>query len=518
MKCKYCNHEIDESTSFCPSCGKKVNKTIEPKIRYCSKCGNPFQGDDMFCRKCGNKRSEIQLASNSQTENLQEEATEIIEENTILEEPEIVESTDIKVEDVFSEEAETNTELWSEPEPVIYETNTNNNIVQNKKNYFKNPILWIISIALLLVSILLGAYIKQNYVGSRTNSEQRESSKSKRKKENEDISNIDIEKLGITKDTTNFMKQNNTNTGGYIYYYKDILYVATSDGVISYDKDFKKKDTILEDNVSYIHVDDNYMYYANNITNDDNTMSSYYRMNLKTKEKEKILDDIYYPNHVDGILYYQHDKDNESIHMYNLETKEDKKLNDTNSYQMYVDKEKNSIYYLTYIDKVTTICRMDLDGQNNESIVSKVKNTFTYDGTALCYELDGILYKYDVTSKESSELVPSSIYDIFYSGNTIVYWDVYKGMSKLGEGNKEEKILDENVLYAQVVGEYVLCWIKNNGMCSIYVLDLDGNCAYLTDDYEIDNDYNFDDFDYDDYEDYDFDDYDTYRDDDLFDF
>lgn len=50
--CKGCGKEIPDSASFCPHCGKEVNKAA-----YCSKCGTMLSGNSEFCPNCGARTS-----------------------------------------------------------------------------------------------------------------------------------------------------------------------------------------------------------------------------------------------------------------------------------------------------------------------------------------------------------------------------------------------------------------------------------------------------------------------------
>ena len=55
MKCKYCNHEIEEGMRFCENCGKEVSEPYEEEDwpRFCSECGARLSPGFKFCENCG---------------------------------------------------------------------------------------------------------------------------------------------------------------------------------------------------------------------------------------------------------------------------------------------------------------------------------------------------------------------------------------------------------------------------------------------------------------------------------
>ena len=50
MNCPKCDAEIDGDSSFCPSCGEKINSNDSKK---CPKCGASNKSDASFCDSCG---------------------------------------------------------------------------------------------------------------------------------------------------------------------------------------------------------------------------------------------------------------------------------------------------------------------------------------------------------------------------------------------------------------------------------------------------------------------------------
>lgn len=483
MKCKYCNMEIDDTDSYCSYCGKETTKK---EIRYCGKCGNKMHTSDVFCQNCGTRKNGEGIDVLNQVTNETLEKPQTMDHNTIKQE-----DIEIKSNVGMIPESTVETKVMSEdelslnkkvPEEVVNSelaaSDKNINVDKDTTNYYKSSILWIITIALFLVSMLLGSYVQQN---NNINPVNKNESKTKREKKPE-IDNADIGDFVITKDTTIYEQQSNINQGGNIFYHNEVLYIAKRDGVVSYNQSFEEQDIILEKNVSYIYVNDTYIYYA-----DENFV--YYRMNLETKEEEMILDEVYFPQHVGGLLYYQNDMDGESIHCYNLETKEDQKLNDVRSYDMYVDVEKNSIYYEALKENQYVICRMDLDGQNNEELILDANSIFTYNGNAICYEsnLNSSVYSFDVVSKEKNKLFKTKERtSILYLDDTTLYWNSQNTFNQSDiESLNEKNILGTTPIDMQGIAGNIICWVPNGNMCAIYILDSKGNCAYLTDDYSL---------------------------------
>lgn len=50
MKCPKCNEEIEDNSTFCQSCGEKLNK--ESSIN-CPNCGELLKSNVSFCSNCG---------------------------------------------------------------------------------------------------------------------------------------------------------------------------------------------------------------------------------------------------------------------------------------------------------------------------------------------------------------------------------------------------------------------------------------------------------------------------------
>ena len=50
MNCPKCNEELDEDSTFCSSCGEKI-ETVD--LKKCPSCGTSNKSDASFCNSCG---------------------------------------------------------------------------------------------------------------------------------------------------------------------------------------------------------------------------------------------------------------------------------------------------------------------------------------------------------------------------------------------------------------------------------------------------------------------------------
>lgn len=60
VKCADCGLAISADVKVCPRCGRaigdeKASNNGKNSARFCKKCGNQMNADDLFCRECGNK-------------------------------------------------------------------------------------------------------------------------------------------------------------------------------------------------------------------------------------------------------------------------------------------------------------------------------------------------------------------------------------------------------------------------------------------------------------------------------
>lgn len=53
MLCPKCNSPLVEGTSFCSTCGEKVENQTKKNIKFCHSCGQVISDCAPFCSKCG---------------------------------------------------------------------------------------------------------------------------------------------------------------------------------------------------------------------------------------------------------------------------------------------------------------------------------------------------------------------------------------------------------------------------------------------------------------------------------
>ena len=331
------------------------------------------------------------------------------------------------------------------------------------KGYWKKPILWIILIALFATAIFTSEYISHHPIRMSETAASHETVEIAGKMSETNIcANNQCEGYAI--------KDENS-----IYCVKDKnLYVA------SIDKPGEMK-KIIENCQGFLSIENEKLYYCD-------IYYDYYSYDLKTKEKVKILENIYYPVVVNDKLYYQLDEDNESIHCLDLNTQEDKKYNDSTSYDIFVDTENEKIYYLSYVDEKYSVKRIGFNGEDDEKIydcqdsisfVLDDKNVYIYD--------NGKIIKINKNNKKETVLKDGlsvnylNICDnklIFNSGTSLYV------MSK--DGKDEEVIYNGYVTEFQVVGKNIVMKSYNeNYDKTMSILDMKGNIMELFEQSEI---------------------------------
>lgn len=520
--CQYCGNGLDEEAKFCPSCGKPV--TVPKPVLTCKHCGKILDKEAAFCYFCG-KKVEKQVVPTQ----------EVVEDTVKKEapvEPEAV--TTQEVVNSFSKEetsvSNEETETTSPVEPVIETPKTvahdsldqqygqveemNANVeqtasneeqstmdgyqpigqnhqtvppIKEKKSYWRNPILWIVSVSLLAICLLLGAYMQSNPSKVASNDNNAASNKQEEQKDEKEKK---LSKFKISGENSIFTNQANSNNGGYTYRYEDKLYLSIDGAIYSYDLNFSKKDKVIDEYGSYLYVDAEYIYYCDYNNN-------YQKVNKKTLEKEEILKDVYYVQVVNGTIYYQSNEDQERIYAYNMTSKENNKLNDENSYNITVDQESGSIFY---VNDDTTLCRMDLDGQNREELISYDVMQYVYSNKTIYYSDDSGIIKYDLETKKTTDVTKkANIRYMSISDDKIIFSVYYGGIYRVDlDGKNKEAITKQKVSTFEVQGDKVI--YDSNNDYSYYIIDMDGNYARISEgaslDYGIfDDSYNYDDYD-----------------------
>lgn len=327
------------------------------------------------------------------------------------------------------------------------------------KGYWKKPVLWIILVVLFAGAIFISEYITNHpiKIGETTNNET----------------------MKITGKMSNENVYANNQYGGYVVIDETSIYCVKNNKlyVASIDKPNEMK-KIIDDCQGYLSIDHDKIYYCD-------IYDDYYSYDLKTKEKEKILENIYYPVVIDSQLYYQLDEDNESIHRLDLNTKEDKKYNDSTSYDISIDVENEKIYYLSYVDEKYTIKRIGFNGEDDENVydchnsVSFVlddENIYIYDNEKII-KVNKDSKKVKVLKDDLSRGYLNICNDkLIFSHNNLVYV-----MSK--DGKDEKEIYSDLIVSMQSVGNYVV--LESYYDRTICILDLNGNKMDLFEQSEI---------------------------------
>lgn len=326
------------------------------------------------------------------------------------------------------------------------------------KGYWKKPILWIVLLALLTCSVFIEQYIVSHPI------------------------QISHRQTTVTL-TGNMSCANvyaNNQSGGYtikdqnhLYcVYNGQLYKAPLDKVQNMEK-------IINSCQGYLSIEDHYLYYCDEYYD-------YYCYDLESKEKTKILENIYYPVVVDHKLYYQLDSDNESLHCLDLQTKEDKKYNDSTTYHITIDEKHQKIYYLRYVNDRYTLRCVRFDGTNDQKIKDVDNGMFVLDDQYIyaCHQTQ--ILKIDKESHEETVLKENNVFSginmcqgklVFHSANAVYV------MSK--DGKNEKEIYNGKIESIQIVGDnIVLTSYDDTYQTIISVLDTNGNSIELFDNTE----------------------------------
>ena len=156
----------------------------------------------------------------------------------------------------------------------------------------------------------------------------------------------------------------------YLTEYKDAVYMIiwTRDEapvLCTMEKDGSGFKKLVEGAVD-LQIEDGRLYYnkADTTEQSDITNAGYYNSELDGSGESQLLDKETYDNYVvDGKIYYQDEKDDQTVHVMDMETQEDKRLTKTHSHGFVVDGD--TAYYIDTEDSsdATTgnLIEMDLE-------------------------------------------------------------------------------------------------------------------------------------------------------------
>lgn len=409
IECYYCRCVMSEESNYCPNCGKEVVKNTNG----CKDCGYLLTREDLFCPKCGKEVSFIQQS------------------NTCIDETKEEENAGgyISIRKTKSG--------YVKETPKAYTMEDTTNVSKQKNDdasIWHNPILWISSIALLIICLLLSFYMKQNpSSNSGTNSQKK-------------VVEEKLDDLEITKDTSTFIMQANNNIGGISYRFEDKVYLSMDGSIYEMNLDFSDSKEVIDEVGNYIYVDDSYIYYCDKDYN-------YQRVDRKTDKKETLLEKVYYARIIDNMLYYQSDKDGETIHVYNLETKEDRKITNEKSYAMIVD--SNVIYYT---NEKGILSKINIDGTGSEVVLDASIISFVYEEGVIYYTSETGIYKMNLETKENTALLEKeNVIYISLLEDKIVYSGYNVGLYTINKDGTNRKTITTNYIQGmEVQGDIVI--------------------------------------------------------------
>ncbi len=338
-----------------------------------------------------------------------------------------------------------------------YDEDIENLISENteKKNYWKNPIIWTISIVLVIVSTIINGYLNDNPIKLMDSNEVNK---------DEYIDST----LTINGKTSQFAQATNNNMLAISYANQDKTYIVMNRELFVYDKTLSNRELVFNQNLTTFSEDDKYYYYLDEKNN-------YLQVEKESKKENILLTDVYYVQNLGEKIYYQKDSDNESIYCFDLMKNEDKKINDEVSYSLIVDEKKERIFYINKNEELITIA---LDGSDRRALASNT-NIYTYDGKYLYYINDKGLIRCDLNGEhsdiyENDNLKLVNIVDdhlIVHDGN-IIYTMTLEGKSV----KKLYTIETMGKLTFEVVGDklLVLTSAYQEGNIGYEIIGLDG--------------------------------------------
>lgn len=202
--------------------------------------------------------------------------------------------------------------------------------------------------------------------------------------------------IQVSGETSESSMIGNLNQNGLAAMSNDKLFICDAQNrLVMMDKDLSNQQTIVNEEVNYVQVVDNLVYY----TDARHRMCS---IDTNGQNQKVILDKaIYYLVIEDQKAYYQLDEDNESIYVYDFQTRKETKLNDRASYELNVI--DNTIYY----SSTDGIYRISTDGKGDEKLVGGKVFNLIYQNQKLYYtsQSDVNIKVYDIQTQKEDTLI-----------------------------------------------------------------------------------------------------------------
>ena len=341
--------------------------------------------------------------------------------------------------------------------------NNDHDQINEKKNYWKNPIIWTVFVVLLIISVAINGYLNVNPI------------------ELADQKDVDEQAyedavLTIDEETSQYAQATNNNGLAVSYVNKDKVYIVMNQELIAYDKQLNNREHVYDFALTDFKDDGKYYYYL-----DEN--NDYYRVDKESKSEDVLLTNVYYVQNLGEKIYYHKDSDNESIYCLDLSTNEDKKINDEVSYSLIIDEKRERIFY---VNENSELISIKFDGSDRRALASNT-NTYTYDGEYLYYINDKGLIKCDLDGNHSDVYENNNLQLVNIVDDHLVVHDGNVIYTMTLEGKKVKKLYTiESIgkLTFEVVGDklLVLTSIYQEGNIGYEVVGLDGKRQILESD------------------------------------
>lgn len=255
--------------------------------------------------------------------------------------------------------------------------------------------------------------------------------------------------------------------GGEVVTDDEYIYMINDNAqIIQMEAGFKNQRILYNGNCSYLQIEGQYLYFK-----DDDIGGYVVKYDLQNNTYETIIEtDVYYLFVTEQFAFYQCDIDNESIYSYNLETKENIKINDEASYNIQI--VDNVIYYSTAL----TVEKIDLNSGNKTTVLNELVYNFICDKDILYYisDEDGCIYSYDLNNETTTRLNRELTFEMVVLNDEIYYINRNKeiiNMKKDGTDNQWVN-LDVKASSIYVLHDYIVYYDLNED--DWYVMDING--------------------------------------------